>query len=234
MVSSLVSNDRQTTPTLDPLDSMPPRLMSPPRAGHPNGPHLVPQRAGPCQTQRGSQSRNPRQCRHSPPWTQPAHYANSSNTSHPSGKKTKANIKVAFLNMRGRFHNSIDKWLHINQLVRDNKITILALQETHLNQEQTDNINTMFQDTLHVLASADPENHTSKGVALVINKRLLGIRDIDHYGLLPGRALLASIPWNLQNRTNILNIYALNIRKMGRHWHDQLDITNRYQHDLTR
>ena len=24
------------------------------------------------------------------------------------------------------------------------------------------------------------------------------------------------------------------IRKMGRHWHDQLDITNRYQHDLTR
>ena len=112
--------------------------------------------------------------------------------------------------MRGRFHNGIDKWLHINQLVRDDKIAILALQETHLSQEQTDNINTMFQDTLHVLASADPENHTSKGVALVINKRLLGVCDIDHYELLPGRALLASIPWNPQNRINILNIYAPN------------------------
>ena len=112
--------------------------------------------------------------------------------------------------MRGRFHNGIDKWLHINQLVRDEKIAIMALQETHLNQEQTDSINNMFQDTLHVVASADPEMHTSKGVALVINKRLLGVKDIDQYELLPGRALLVSIPWNPQNRINILNIYAPN------------------------
>ena len=112
--------------------------------------------------------------------------------------------------MRGRFHNGIDKWFHINQLVRDDKIAVLALQETHLNQDQTDRINSMFQDTLHIVASADPENHNSKGVALVINKRLLGAHDIDHYELLPGRALLVSIPWNSQNRINVLNIYAPN------------------------
>ena len=103
-------------------------------------------------------------------------------------------MKVASLNMRGRFHNGTDKWLHINQMMRDDKIAILALQETHLNQDQTDNINTMFQDTLHVIASADPENCMSKGVALVINKRLLGTRDVDHYELCPGRALLISLP----------------------------------------
>ena len=112
--------------------------------------------------------------------------------------------------MRGRFHNGIDKWFHINQLVRDDKIAILALQETHLNQEQTDSINIMFKDTLYVVASADPESHTSKGVALVINKRLLGVNDIDPYELLPGRALLVSIPWNPQIRINILNVYAPN------------------------
>ena len=112
--------------------------------------------------------------------------------------------------MRGRFHNGTDKWLHINQLVRDDKIAILALQETHLDQEQTDNVNSMFQDTLHVIASADPENNAARGVALVINKRLLGVRDIDQYEICPGRALLISIPWHLQNRINVLNIYAPN------------------------
>ena len=122
----------------------------------------------------------------------------------------KANMKVASLNMCRRFHDGIDKWLHINQMVRDDKIAILALQETHLNQDQTDNINSMFQDTLHVIASADLENCASKGVALVINKRLLGVRDIDHYELCPGRALLISIPWHLQERINVLNIYAPN------------------------
>ena len=79
-------------------------------------------------------------------------------------------------------------------MMRDDKIAILALQETHLNQDQIDNINTMFQDTLHIIASADPENCMSKGVALVINKRLLGTRDVDHYELCPGRALLISLP----------------------------------------
>jgi len=125
-------------------------------------------------------------------------------------KRTKANIKMASLNMRGRFHNGSDKWLHINQLLRDDRIAILALQETHLNKEQTDRINNMFQDTLHVIASADPDNYVSKGVALVINKRLLGVRDIDHFELCPGRALLISVPWHLQERINVLNIYAPN------------------------
>ena len=149
-MSSLVSNDRQTTPTPDPPVNTPPRHASPPRAGHPNGPPLVSQRAGPHQTQRGSQPRNAGRRRHSPPRTQPARRANSLNTSRPAGKRTKANIKVASLNIRGRFHNGIDKWFHINQLVRDDKIAILALQETHLNQEQTDSINIMFKDTLYI------------------------------------------------------------------------------------
>ena len=209
-VSGLVSDNRQSTPTPDPSDSTPPRLSSPSRAGHPNGPPLVSQRAGPHQTQQGSQPRILGRRRHAPPRTQPARHTNSPNTRHSNGKKTKANMKVASLNMRGRFHNGIDKWLHINQMVRDDKIAILALQETHLNQDQTESINNMFQDSLHVIASADPENQASKGVALVINKRLLGARDIDHYELCPGRALLISIPWHLQERINVLNIYTPN------------------------
>lgn len=43
-------------------------------------------------------------------------------------KKTRATIKLASLNMRGRFTQGVDKWSHINQMVRDKKIGILALQ----------------------------------------------------------------------------------------------------------
>ena len=38
----------------------------------------------------------------------------------------------------------------------------------------------------------------------------VGVQDIDHYELCPGRALLISIPWHLQERINVLNIYAPN------------------------
>ncbi|KAL4064828.1 Endonuclease/exonuclease/phosphatase [Scleroderma yunnanense] len=127
-----------------------------------------------------------------------------------STKRTKANLKIASLNMRGRFHNGTDKWLHINQFICDEKITILALQETHLDPTQATIINEMFSDTLHIIALSDPDHCASKGIALVINKRILGIKDISHYDLAPGRALLVSTLWYQQERINILNIYAPN------------------------
>jgi len=125
-------------------------------------------------------------------------------------RRTKANLKIAFLNMRGRYHDSMDKWYHINQMMHDEKITILALQETHLDYDQAAGINEVFVDTLHVIASIDLDHCTSKGVALTFNKRILGIQDLSHHEIIPGRALLVSSPWYQQEKINILNIYAPN------------------------
>jgi hypothetical protein len=64
------------------------------------------------------------------------------NTSRPQhGKRTKATLKIASLNMRGR---GTDKWNHINQLIRDNKIGILAIQETHLDDDKKDRLELLF------------------------------------------------------------------------------------------
>ena len=43
-----------------------------------------------------------------------------------------------------------------------------------------------------------------------MNKRVLGIKDMLHHKLVPGRAILVSTPWYQQKRINILNVYAPN------------------------
>lgn len=52
-------------------------------------------------------------------------------------QKTAATIKIASWNMRGR---GDDKWMHINQTMRQKKIGILCLQETHLSEEHTNTL----------------------------------------------------------------------------------------------
>jgi hypothetical protein len=51
----------------------------------------------------------------------------------PCNKSLRANITIASLNInRGGTVQTRDKWQHVNQLLRDKKIGILAVQETHL------------------------------------------------------------------------------------------------------
>jgi hypothetical protein len=72
--------------------------------------------------------------------------------------------------MRGRFHRGEDKWMRINQIMRDRKIGILAVQETHLSPADVDDIHKIFEKRLQVYATIDPASPQSKGVAIVINK----------------------------------------------------------------
>ncbi|KAF8844901.1 DNase I-like protein [Paxillus ammoniavirescens] len=124
--------------------------------------------------------------------------------------------------MKGRYHRGDDKWLHINQLVRDQRIGILALQETHLTKSEEDNVNQIFHHRLHVVSSSDPSAPNAKGVALVINKHLTNSRGIQTFDIIPGRALLARIPWHKDSHLNILNVYAPNDNSSNEAFWDQL------------
>ncbi|KAF9234529.1 Endonuclease/exonuclease/phosphatase [Melanogaster broomeanus] len=104
--------------------------------------------------------------------------------------------------MKGRFHHGSDKWLHINQVIRDQKIGILALQETHLSKLEENSINQIFQDRLHL--------PNARGVAIVINKQLTNWKGVQTFELIPGRAVLAKLPWHKDACLNVLNIYAPN------------------------
>jgi exonuclease III len=116
------------------------------------------------------------------------------------------------LNMNGAMSHDtplISKWSEISGMLYEHKIMILALQETHLNQQMTDQLRETFSKNLEILASEDPTAPTSTaGIAFVINKALINPTKITAHELVQGRALLLKIKWLESCEMSILNIYA--------------------------
>ncbi|KAF5367984.1 hypothetical protein D9758_004427 [Tetrapyrgos nigripes] len=103
------------------------------------------------------------------------------------------------------------KLYHINQIMTEKRIGILALQETHITEEQRRFIESKFTRRLKVFISPDPENPTGKGsVAVVLNKKYFGIEGTKATEIVPGRALLVHTTIH-QDDINILAVYAPNV-----------------------
>lgn len=129
-------------------------------------------------------------------------------------KNSQANMKIATLNMQGRGSPSAydpkSKWHMINQIVKDNKISILTLQETHLDDDDRAKINELYHQ-LKIFSSPDPDNPKgARGVAIVLNTRLFKNTDATTTTIIPGRAILTEVNWHANDTFHILNIYAPN------------------------
>lgn len=123
-------------------------------------------------------------------------------------------LKVATLNMRGRTSNTggfrREKWFEIYGVLNRNRIAVLAIQESHLTEELANQINASFETKLTLFQSPLPESNNAAGVAIVINKGLLIADKITHETLIPGRAILVTVPWHADKSIKILNVYAPN------------------------
>jgi exonuclease III len=95
--------------------------------------------------------------------------------------------------------------------IKKRKIAILAVQETHLDEQNTEAIHQVFGKRLLVLNS-QPENNPrlSAGIAFVLNKDLIETKDIKHYELIRGRANAIKLTWKNNEETLLINIYAPN------------------------
>jgi len=128
--------------------------------------------------------------------------------------KKKANINIATLNIKGATmpsHNMnlIEKWSIINHTMRTNKIAILALQETHLDEELASEINRCFHQSFDLHYSYNPNNSRgSAGVAFVINKALISPKHVMVQALIPGHMIVLTIAWSGTPNTTIMNVYA--------------------------
>jgi len=128
--------------------------------------------------------------------------------------KEKANINIASLNVNGATAPSermscVEKWAMINCMIHNERIAILALQETHLDQTLLDQLINCFGKNLDILNSPLPSNpQASAGVALIINKALIRPKEYSLTELDPGRATMLRIKWLESCKTSILNIYA--------------------------
>ena len=124
-------------------------------------------------------------------------------------RKKKQSLRIASLNMNGLGSKADDKWGAINNLMKNRKIAVLALQETHPTEETQHTIQRRFQNTLRVDHSVDPdEPSTRNGTSIVINKRLIKTADVNTRTIVEGRVTMTELPWNGEDTLRIMNIYA--------------------------
>lgn len=126
-------------------------------------------------------------------------------------KKTKANMTIGTLNIRGAHHNQQSKWPALHSHMYNNKISLLALQETHLAAESIPSLPQHLREDILLLTSLDPSRPNAGGVSFAINRRIANSTDgISTTELVPGCALLLQFPWHHKLYLNILNVYAPN------------------------
>ncbi len=90
--------------------------------------------------------------------------------------------------MRGKGKTLNDKWMHINQLVKEKRIGVLALQETYLSEPNVENIRKLFGKRLHIHYSAPPLTRATsmQGVTIILNRDVTNIEGIREYEIIPG------------------------------------------------
>lgn len=132
----------------------------------------------------------------------------------PHTKNCKAKrgaLQIATLNMRGGGSDTTRrKWNEVNQLIRNSKIDILAIQETHLTDEAQEELNILFERQLHIVSSIDTAQPNAKGVAFVLNKRTTRWEEARTTAIIDGRALILEIPWTEHEKLQCVNVYAPN------------------------
>ncbi|PPQ76596.1 hypothetical protein CVT26_012786 [Gymnopilus dilepis] len=74
--------------------------------------------------------------------------------------------------------------------MRDKRIAVLAVQETHLTEDKVISLENQFERRLKIYNSGDPLQPNSKGVAILLNKQLTKWQEATTVEIVAGRALL--------------------------------------------
>lgn len=131
----------------------------------------------------------------------------------PSGRHTKASLNICSLNLNGRggpVGPQNRKWNEINQLVREDRIGLLCLQETHLSADDSDTVKKLYGRRLAIWNSPSTTASSQQGVAIVLNRELVDTANVHFQVLVPGRAALLRLHWHAEKRLTVLNVYAPN------------------------
>ncbi|KAJ7111943.1 DNase I-like protein, partial [Mycena epipterygia] len=128
---------------------------------------------------------------------------------------TKANIKIAALNIKGRGNPDVrhgdNKWFNIWQIVREQKIGVLIVGEAHLDDQHKTDIDNLFGRVIRLEFTPDREAPSARaGLAFVLNKNMVETTGIQTTEIIPGRAMLLEMKHVDGSEMAILGIYAPN------------------------
>jgi exonuclease III len=147
---------------------------------------------------------------------------------NPTNQTLGANINIATLNMNGfaapaNHMTGIEKWSTVYRTINQHKIVILALQETHLDENLLHNIEACFGKRLTILKSQDLTNlRASARVALIINKSLIAPKELVTHEIINRWALALKIKWHKNEEAVLINFYAPNIRSEHKDFWSQI------------
>ena len=139
-------------------------------------------------------------------------------TPHKKGLRKRANIRIGTININGLHTstegtNAFEKWAEINATMKNERIAILAVQETHLDDQNIEAIHQALGKRLMIINSQLERNpRASAGVAFALNKDLIDTTKVTSYVLIRGRAIAIKITWKDGEETILINVYAPNRR----------------------
>jgi exonuclease III len=126
----------------------------------------------------------------------------------------RANVNISTLNMNGltaptHGMNFRQKWSTINSTLNQHKLAILALQETHLDQDTIERLHQSLGEKMRIISSSDPDApRSTAGVTFIINKRQIAPTQYLIHELIPSRALFLKIKWHESESTSLVNVYV--------------------------
>ncbi|KAJ3895379.1 Endonuclease/exonuclease/phosphatase, partial [Lentinula edodes] len=131
-------------------------------------------------------------------------------------KSTKAGLNVVSLNLNGYGgtgpYQRGNRWTRLNTLLKENRIGIAIVQETHMTEPKRAQTEHVFRKQMKIFASNHPTNPTAAGgVAVVLNKQFLPTTGAESKEIVPGRALLVKTDWHRGEKITVLAIYAPNV-----------------------
>ncbi|KAL4064642.1 Endonuclease/exonuclease/phosphatase [Scleroderma citrinum] len=103
------------------------------------------------------------------------------------------------------------KWTTVMRTLREQKLGILALQETHLSDDLAAQVSALHYHRITMFNSLGINNPTgSARVAFVINKEVVNVNNISMHTLILDRAIYLSLKWQRDIDLKLINVYALN------------------------
>jgi exonuclease III len=137
-----------------------------------------------------------------------------------NGINKKQGYKFATLNIRGKNDmNKKSKWPTIATMMRKKRIMIMGVQETHLNEEETEKIRKMCPG-IEVINNG--EQTAKEGVAFVLNKELTKEMTWSHKKIIEGRASKMTIQIKNEEKMDLVVVYAPNTDRSKREFFEKL------------
>jgi len=124
-----------------------------------------------------------------------------------NGIGKKQGIRIATLNVKGRTSETKSKWPMITTLIRKLRIAVMAIQESHLNNDEVEKIKKMCPK-IEIISNS--EHTTKEGVGFIINKDLTKGMEWNHQIIIKNRASRLTIKVEEERGIDIIVIYAPN------------------------